>query len=70
MLPAKGQLEPLKEGIFAPAAMVANAFKPSIQEAEAKAGESLWVQGQPGLHSEFYILGESGLHSETLSQKN
>ena len=28
-----------------------HAFNPSTLEAEA--GESLWVQGQPGLHSEF-----------------
>lgn len=31
--------------------MVVQSFNLSTQEAEA--GESLWVQGQPGLHSEF-----------------
>ena len=31
--------------------MVAHAFNPSTQEAEA--GDTQWVQGQPGLQSEF-----------------
>jgi hypothetical protein len=31
--------------------MVARGFNPSTQEAEAEA--DLWVQGQPGLQSEF-----------------
>jgi len=31
--------------------VVAQAFNTSIREAEA--GGALWVQGQPGLHSEF-----------------
>jgi hypothetical protein len=37
--------------ILAILGMVANAFNPCIWEAEA--GWFLWVQGQPGLHSEF-----------------
>jgi hypothetical protein len=30
-----------------------HAFNPSTPEAEAEAGGSLWVWGQPGLHQEF-----------------
>jgi hypothetical protein len=33
--------------------MIANAFNCSTLEAEAQAGEFCWVQGQPGLHSQF-----------------
>jgi hypothetical protein len=33
--------------------MVAHTLSPSTREAEAEAGRSLWVWGQPGLQSKF-----------------
>ena len=46
--------------------MMAHTFNPSTLEAEA--GGSLWVQGQPGLHSEFQE--ESGLYRKNPVSKN
>jgi hypothetical protein len=46
-------------------AMVVHASNLSTQETET--GGSLWVQGQPGLQSDF--SGQPGLHIMTLFQK-
>jgi hypothetical protein len=44
---------PFVEGQLLKPGMGAHTFDSSIQEAEA--GRSLWVWGQPGLHSEFQV---------------